>query len=59
MPDMNGFELCEKMLAIDINVKVDRKVTKGHIPCYKCSPLLWIIYLNELGQNWIKHSADN
>jgi hypothetical protein len=56
---MNGFELCEKMLAIDINVKVDRKVTKGHIPCYKCSPLLWIIYLNELGQNWIKHSADN
>jgi DNA-binding response OmpR family regulator len=22
MPDMNGFELCEKMLAIDINVKV-------------------------------------
>ena len=22
MPHMNGFELCEKMLAIDINVKV-------------------------------------
>src|SRR5215471_3058646 len=22
MPNMNGFELCEKMLAIDINVKV-------------------------------------
>jgi two-component SAPR family response regulator len=22
MPDMNGFELCEKLLAIDINVKI-------------------------------------
>jgi DNA-binding response OmpR family regulator len=22
MPDMNGFELCEKILAIDINVKI-------------------------------------
>jgi DNA-binding response OmpR family regulator len=22
MPDMNGFELCEKILAIDINVRV-------------------------------------
>ena len=64
MPHMNGFELCEKILAIDINSKVCfmssvainsealREVYPGiSLGCFIRKPLLWIIWLNELWQN--------
>jgi CheY-like chemotaxis protein len=67
MPDMNGFELSERILAIDINVKVcfmssgeiNQEAQREIYPtrqegCFIRKQLLRIIYLNESDQNWIK-----
>jgi hypothetical protein len=64
---MNGFELCERVLSIDINVKVCfmpcgeincesfREVHPSiSLGCFIRKPLLLIIWLTELGQNWIR-----
>ena len=61
MPHMNGFELCEKILAIDINVKVcfmscvetNREALREIYPainsgCFITKPVT-------IGQNWRSH----